>query len=84
MIGGLSVQYLLFMPPGRRVDAARAVRRGTAPYALVAAGTMPVRPVRAVDATAPIGAGTAPFAMLLVVAMLMRPVWTVDASLAVA
>ena len=68
----------------RRIYAAGAIRRRTAPNALVPAWAVPVHLVRSIYATAPIACATAPLAVLFDVAMLVCLVGTVDAATPVA
>ena len=63
------LRRLLLMLPGRAVDTARAVGGGTAPDALIGAGTVAVLARWGVDASRAVARRTAPFAMLLVIAM---------------
>ena len=72
--------FSLFVPAGRAVDAAGAIRGRTAPNALVRAGAMTVLARGRMDATRPVGRRTAPLAVLLVVTMLVLLRRAVDAT----
>ena len=72
------------MAVSRRIDAAGAVRRRSAPNALVRAGAMPVYLVGGVYVAMSVACAAAPLAVLFVVAVLVNLVRTVDATMAVA
>ena len=82
--GGLTPHYLLLVATRRRIYAARAIRRRTAPDALVPAGTVPVHLVRSIYAATPVACATAPLAVLFVVAVLVGLVRTVYTATTIA
>jgi len=75
---------LLLVATRRRIYAAGAIRRRSAPNALVPAGAVPMHLVRSIYAAAPVACAAAPLAVLFVVAVLVGLVRTVDAATTIA